>query len=64
MSTAGTVPVDSKSARKRKAKADTTTSGSGAATPSVEVTSIEAQATPNGVDSHGEIPLIKELQKY
>ena len=63
MSTATTVPVDSKSAKKRKAKGENPTTGSGVATPSVEATTSELPATTNGVDSHAESPYIKEISR-
>jgi len=65
MSTSGTVPVESKTAKKRKAKAEATAANGDAVTPTVEtaVPATEAHPTTNGVDSHGESPFIKELQK-
>ncbi|KAK7902383.1 hypothetical protein LTR67_002028 [Exophiala xenobiotica] len=63
MSTAGTVPVDSKSAKKRKARAEKSTSESDAAAPSVDATTTEAQPTTNGVDSRTDSSIIKDLQK-
>ncbi|KIX99201.1 uncharacterized protein Z520_04777 [Fonsecaea multimorphosa CBS 102226] len=64
MSTAGTVPVESKTAKKRKAKAEAAAANGDAVTPTVETAPApETHPTTNGVDSHAESPFIKELTK-
>lgn len=63
MSTTGTIPPESKSAKKRKNKPETPTVNGGAATPTVESTAAEMAPTTNGADSHGESPFIKDLTK-
>ncbi|KAH0828454.1 hypothetical protein AYO21_00409 [Fonsecaea monophora] len=65
MSTAGTVPVESKTAKKRKAKGEAATTNGGTVTPTVEtaVSASEMNPTTNGVDSHADSPFIKDLLK-
>ncbi|OAP57844.1 hypothetical protein AYL99_08582 [Fonsecaea erecta] len=65
MSTSGSVPVESKTAKKRKAKTEAVGANGGAVTPTVEtaVPTTETHPTTNGVDAHGESPFIKELTK-
>ncbi|OQV07865.1 hypothetical protein CLAIMM_12223 [Cladophialophora immunda] len=65
MSTASTVPVESKTAKKRKAKTEAAAANGGAVTPTVEsaVPAAEGHPTTNGVDSYAESPFIKDLTK-
>lgn len=64
MSAAGTVPVDSKSAKKRKVKGEGAPVESGAATPSIDAMTTDAPATTNGVDALGESNFLKEIARY
>lgn len=61
MSSAATVPVDVKSAKKRKGKAEAA-NASGAATPALEVTPSEPHT--NGVETQNDHSYVKELARY
>ncbi|KAJ9602009.1 hypothetical protein H2200_013568 [Cladophialophora chaetospira] len=65
MSTAGTVPVESKSAKKRKAKAEVVAPNGGVSSPAGEPTAPANESNPatNGGDSFGESSFIKDLTK-
>lgn len=64
MSAAGTIPVDSKSAKKRKVKGEGAPVESGAATPLIDEMTTESPATTNGVDALGESNFLKEITRY
>jgi hypothetical protein len=66
MSTAGTVPVDSKSAKKRKAKIEATSASGSATMSNVEanVPPTETQNATNGFDAFHDSPFLKDLTKY
>ena len=65
MSTAGVVPVESKSAKKRKAKAEAAAATGGDTTPTGELSAptTDTHSSTNGVDSLGESSFIKDLTK-
>lgn len=65
MSTTGTVPSESKSAKKRKVKGENAASESGAATPIAEpIGATDNLSATNGVDAQGDTPFLKELSRY